>query len=266
MDKNIQGVWFLGSKDISNKKTEHNYGDLLGYLIPKQLFSQISVCKQLLDNKDNALVCIGSVLNGKNSNKNTVYIGVGTVSNEYSVHDSCKILCVRGPLTAQRNKNKPKWITDTGILTSLAFPIQLKPIHDVVVVLHKVDKHMLKLLSLNGIPVLTNWGNNFLGFIKFICSGKKVISSSLHGQVIAHSYGIEAIAVKCSDKVIGGDFKFKDYYASLHYGSTNDFVFPFCDTIEAFLNVTKNTWVPDKELISQKQNELLELFSSLFQN
>jgi len=266
MDNDIQGVWFLGSNDVLNKKTQHNYGDLLGFLIPKQLFPQISVCKQLLDNKSNALICVGSVLNGAMSDKHSVYIGVGTVSNEFSVHDSCKILCVRGPLTSQRTKSNPKWITDTGILTSIAFPIQLKPIHDVVVVLHKVDKHMMKMLTSNGIPVMINWGNDFLSYINFICSGRKVISSSLHGQVIAHAYGIEAIAVKCGDKVIGGDFKFKDYFASLHHGCSNDFIFPCCKNISDFFNATKNTWAPDKELISQKQNQLLELFNTLFCN
>lgn len=44
-----------------------------------------------------------------------------------------------------------------------------------------------------------------------IAGCRAVLSSSLHGLVVADSYGIPNVRLVVSDKIIGGDFKFDDY-------------------------------------------------------
>ena len=48
--------------------------------------------------------------------------------------------------------------------------------------------------------------------IQSICLCKKIISSSLHGIIVAESYGIPATWLEISGMVEGYGFKFYDYY------------------------------------------------------
>ena len=51
--------------------------------------------------------------------------------------------------------------------------------------------------------------------IEDICCCEAIVSSSLHGLIIADTYGIPNARVKFSDNVTGGDFKYDDYFESV---------------------------------------------------
>jgi pyruvyltransferase len=50
-------------------------------------------------------------------------------------------------------------------------------------------------------------------FISELCSCEAVFSSSLHGLILADAYGIANKWISVSDKLLGGEFKFGDYYS-----------------------------------------------------
>ena len=44
---------------------------------------------------------------------------------------------------------------------------------------------------------------------------EKIVSSSLHGIIVAHAYGIPAVWQKFSNDVFGDDIKYQDYFESV---------------------------------------------------
>lgn len=58
-------------------------------------------------------------------------------------------------------------------------------------------------------------------FLKKVQECEFILTSSLHGLIIADSFGIPNIRLKITDKIIGGDYKFNDYYTA--YGKKSHF-------------------------------------------
>ena len=52
-------------------------------------------------------------------------------------------------------------------------------------------------------------------FVNDILSCENILSSSLHGLILAEAYGIPTCRLVFSKKLLGGDFKFYDYYSGI---------------------------------------------------
>lgn len=161
------------------------------------------------------------------------------------------VRAVRGPLTREKlidiGYTVPEVYGDPAILLPLFYlPKIAKDKTDFLVIPHwkTVDKYVSM-----GYPVLSPLTDDWQNFIDEIASAKLVISSSLHGLILAEAYGTPAILLNEVEK--GNLFKYRDYYFST--GRTE---FPSARTVEEGLAMPTPE-VPDLEHLKQG---LLEAF------
>lgn len=226
--------------------SNRNFGDALGILIPKLIGinkGYIIPKRYVFDwvyYKSINLQMVGSTLG--DVCKNSILCGAGAVSASQSI--ICKprkIISVRGPLTRQLIMNEgidcPEVYGDPAMLLPLFYNPRISNQKSslsegmrIGVIPHYVDKdnmilkELLKLPQYELIDILLP--PNGLGklsiesywksWIDNLCSYDAIISSSLHGLIIAEAYALPTLWVKFSDEINGNDFKFYDYYASIN--------------------------------------------------
>ena len=83
--------------------------------------------------------------------------------------------------------------------------------------------------------------DNIESLIDEIVQCDLIVSSSLHGIVFSHAYGIPAYHIEFKDFFKNGNFKFKDYYSGFEGLEYKKFIcknedIPFNDIIEYDIN------------------------------
>ena len=159
------------------------------------------------------------------------------------------IRCVRGPETKRRLMENGYDVSrcvfgDPGVLMPLIYTPQEYPEKkDYSVILHMNRKN--KSID-NQIDVLTNdWKKT----IDQIYNSKLIISSSLHGCIIAEAYGVPAILLDAVER--NDHFKYDDYYHS-----TGRYDYPICTSVEEGLKMP----IPEVPDLSELQNNLINSF------
>ena len=215
----------FNGRDITPDNTQ-NWGDLIPYRIIEELFDTDINKDEIFNvenpNKNYKVYTTGSVM--LFTKKDSIVWGTGCIDKGMIGENPSKVYAVRGPLT--RNELLKKGIDCPEVYgdPALLYPMIYNP---------KIDKkykwgiipHYIEFESSRDREVIKNLENQGVKVID-ICSGEKefidellevenVISSSLHGLIMADAYGIPNARVNISNKLIGGHFKFKDYYLSV---------------------------------------------------
>jgi pyruvyltransferase len=224
-----------------------NFGDLLTDLLIKR-FTGLSTTLVTPDKAE--LVMVGSILEHLPKDFSGVIAGTGKL-HEKTVVDfpNATILALRGPLTAPHLIGIP--FGDFGLLADELVPLEDKK-YDLGIVAHWTDKALTKdprFLKYN--PKIIDVSDDPLKVIAKIGQCKKIVSSSLHGIIIADAFGIPR-RIEISERVLshphqeGGLFKWHDYSQSIG--------------MELEIGVTQQA---NRHIITERQHELFDVFEEI---
>lgn len=226
-----------------------NFGDLLTPLLLKRFTGFESYWTEP---KDAELVMVGSLLEHLPPDWSGIIAGSG------KLHESTKlsfpnatILSLRGPLTAEGLKGKFVF-GDPALLADELIPLYEDKKYHLGLVPHWTDKTLeTDKRFRNYDPLIIRVNDDPIKVIRQISQCRKIVSSSLHGIILADAFGIPR-RIELAPKMIshpkteGGDFKWRDYSASLG--------------MELEVGVTQK---PDRNEVLEKQYELFEVFKSI---
>lgn len=221
MSKTIRLYWW--SEIYIQKKKKENYGDLLGkYLVEKITGKKVTWLRAnrfyLKNLWEPVYVTIGSVLEHIGSHCIVWGSGISKLDAQIA---KASFTAVRGPLSRKRilelGYECPKVYGDPALLLPLYFKdIQSKK-YELGVIPHINDYTLVQEIvkKNDSISIIDFLTNDIEETTRQIQSCKRIISSSLHGIIVAHAYNIPAVQVKFSNAIYGDGVKYRDYFLSV---------------------------------------------------
>ena len=190
-----------------------NFGDRLTPLLLHR-FSRVTA--EWAPAETAEVVCVGSILgNLVRPTYTGVILGSGKLFEDGIVPPNANILALRGPLTA-RGVRGLFALGDPGLLADEMVVVNEKT-HNLGIVAHWSDhklEHDPRFAEFD--PLIIRFNDDPLDVIRAIGSCKKIVSSSLHGLILADAFNIpRRFEPTASWGKEGGDFKVRDHCAAV---------------------------------------------------
>lgn len=188
-----------------------NFGDELSVPIVEWVSGRR--CRAVSGDEGNKLIAIGTLIEDWARDGDIIW-GAGSrcIRPENVTGRRLDVRMVRGPLTRDyliaNGISCPKVYGDPAILLPLTYPLTLKPPrarkHELGVVLSILDSRPPLEIG-HPIDVRRPWRE----IVSELCECRKIVSSSLHGIIVAESYGIPAVWLLPTREMA---VKYRDYY------------------------------------------------------
>ena len=213
VDERIPLIWWTDTA---------NYGDLLSpYLVGR--ISQRAVV--LAPARSPSYVAVGSVVTRARSG--SVVWGSGSFGSERRslFASGATYRAVRGPLTRSRLLDVgipcPQVYGDPALLMPLYLWPEVTPKHDIGIIIRHSEHLWREAATDASVTVIDFASHDIEEVTAQILACKRIISSSLHGLIIADAYGIPNAWLGADGKIggsrpNGGEFKYHDYFASVN--------------------------------------------------
>lgn len=200
-----------------------NFGDelseiIFNLLLKKYSITNLKVCFN--KTKDDNIVFIGSLIGWANNNYDNIHIlgsGIRTERDRIKKNIKMTIYSVRGPLTKKYLEKFNYVVSNTYGDPALLLPKFYNPKkislckNKIGVLGHLTNFHKYNSIPSDYIQINPTWKWNKV--VDYIYSCDIILSSSLHGLIIADAYNIPNIWLD-EFPLNEGHFKFKDYFLS----------------------------------------------------
>jgi pyruvyltransferase len=195
-----------------------NWGDALSPYLVRLLSAREVVLRTGLHHR--RFLAIGSIL--ADANDHAEVWGSGFIrEHDRVIGIPRKVHAVRGPLTRElllmQGVDCPEVYGDPALLLPRFFNPEVEQRYLVGIIPHYIDKRHTWLTQFAHDPQvrIIDIEAGIEAFVRDVKSCEVILSSSLHGLICADSYGVPNAWIRLSEDVVGGDFKFRDYRASI---------------------------------------------------
>jgi pyruvyltransferase len=216
--KSAQVYGELTSTKVNVFWFEHtpNFGDLLN----PALFRHYGLTPVKKPRAAAEVFAIGSILDDLPENFTGTILGSGLMHDAAKRLPCANILALRGELTRGRlDASKQVPLGDPGLLAPWIYQITAKKEHALGLIPHYNDKADPRLQIIQRRDrrevLIIDVQQGPRKVIAQIAGCETILSSSLHGLVIADALGIPNAWLLLSDKVAGQGFKFRDHASAL---------------------------------------------------
>jgi pyruvyltransferase len=231
---------------LSYDAHRNNFGDILNPIIANYFGKkQVRRISKRKSKSFEHYYMIGSIL--QRCNSNSIIWGSGFIAEDSTCKElPKKVLAVRGPLTRKKlismGVECPEIYGDPALLLPEIYnPTTIDKKYKLGIIPHYHDKNdgwLKSHFSKNPmIKIIDVQNKNPLKVVDQMLACEKIVSSSLHGIIIADAYKIPSIWVEFSDKVFGAGFKFRDYFQSVNRNVEQPYQFQDFKDLDAFLAV-----------------------------
>lgn len=170
--------------------------------------------------KQAQVLVVGSILQDASEGFSGHIIGSGLIRDIRCQFKDANIWLLRGKLTKERiSAPIDTAVGDPGLLSSKLIKNRMNRVFPLGIVPHLVDMEDPRIAKIKdrykrNILVI-DVGRNPQEVLEDIDKCNCILSSSLHGLIVAHSLRIPCAWIYLSDKVIGNGFKFRDYFSAI---------------------------------------------------
>jgi pyruvyltransferase len=268
LKKEIPLFWWSESRLMEKEK--ENYGDLLSKYIIEGISGKkvrwVHPKKQSWFNFNKThYLAAGSIL--AHATKNSVVWGSGIIDRASKIAGA-KFLAVRGPETRkfllEQELECPEVYGDPALLISDIFYPKVKKKYKLGIIPHYVDYKEIstQFSNIEGIKIVNLMTHDVESTTREILECQRIISSSLHGLIVPHSYGIPSVWMRFSDKIFGDDVKYSDYYKSVGIKGAKSLKadLNFLDDFVLDSIFSNNVTLPDRSRIDELKLGLIKTF------